>query len=189
MKYKFISLDNDKAIRMMVTDIESINEGDIVIFRHKDKLSTLEVEAYRNRYEGSCMGCYINHLIMTESDNYEICELGKLCNKVILLLYENESIILTDDELTELKYEFPIIAPFCNSDSMITLRMIRDEYCNSDSCFFYTDDYHCNILSFNNTPSSISSDLCMVKKIIKRRKKYKREEEIKVIGDDIGIEI
>lgn len=185
MKYKFISLDNDKAIRMMVTDIESINEGDIVIFSHKDKLSTLKV--YRTRYEGSCMGCYIRHLIMTESDNYEICELGKLCNKVILLLYENESIILTDDELTELKHEFPLIASFCNSDSMVILRMIREEYCNSDSCFFYTDDYHCNTLSFNKTPS-ISSDLCMVKKIIKRRK-YKREEEIKVIDDGTGIQI
>ena len=66
--------------------------------------------------------------------------------------------------------------------------MIREEYCNSDSCFFYTDDYHCNMLSFNKTPSSISSDLCMVRRVIERRK-YKCEEEIKVIGDDIGIQI
>lgn len=177
MKYKFISLDNDKAIRMMVTDIESINEGDIVIFSHKDKLSTLKV--YRTRYERSCMGCYIRHLIMTESDNYEICELGKLCNKVILLLYENESIILTDDELTELKHEFPLIASFCNSDSMVILRMIREEYCNSDSCFFYTDDYHCNMLSFNNTPS-ISSDLCMVRRVIERRKSISARKRLRL---------
>lgn len=40
MKYKFISLDNDKAIRT-ITDIEGISEGDMVIFSHKDKLSTL----------------------------------------------------------------------------------------------------------------------------------------------------
>lgn len=46
MKYKFISLDNDKAIRM-VTNIERISEGDIVIFRDKDKLSTLEVGIQR----------------------------------------------------------------------------------------------------------------------------------------------
>lgn len=164
MKYKVVSLDNDKAIRKVTNIDERISEGDIVIFSHNDKLSTLKV--YKERYKGSCMGCYINHLIMTESDNYEICELGKLCNGIILLLYEDESIILTDDELTELKYEFPLIASFCNSDSMVILRMIREEYCNSDSCFFYTDDYHCNILSFNKTPSSISSDLCMVKKII-----------------------
>lgn len=169
MKYKFISLDNDKAIRM-VTNIERISEGDIVIFRDKDKLSTLEV--YKERYEGSCMGCYIHHLIMTESDNYAICELNRSCNKVILLLYENESIILTGDEMTELKYEFPLIASFCNSDSMVTLRMIREEYCNSDSCFFYIDNYHCNISSFNKTPSSISSDLCMVRRVIEKRKKY-----------------
>lgn len=163
MKYKFISLDNDKAIRT-ITDIEGISEGDMVIFSHKDKLSTLKV--HKERHKGNCMGCYINHLIMTESDNYEICELGKLCNGIILLLYEDKSIILTDDELTELKYEFPLIASFCNSNLMVTLRMIREEYCNSDSCFFYIDNYHCNISSFNKTPSSISSDLCMVKKII-----------------------
>lgn len=186
MKYKVISLDNDKAIRKVTNIDERISEGDIVIFSHNDKLSTLKV--YKERYKGSCIGCYINHLIMTESDNYAICELNRSCNRVILLLYENESIILTDDELTELKYKFPLIASFCNSDSMITLRMIRDEYCNSDSCFFYTNDYHCNILSFNKTPSSISSDLCMVRRVIEGRK-YKCEEKIKVIGDDIGIQI